>query len=698
MSNSNSTEYNLNSNVRMVLDDNYIEDVDLFVDENSWEILNVDNMNTFIFPYGYDPLNPSNYSKNNANNESCWCPSQVDIAIVFQSIGLANRKNSSENIKSTCPSFLKPKDYMSQDAKSGIANRPCGFLTSRGTIMPMPIIPTKNYIQNGLYIKQDNVLKSSDSYTVDKEKYNNCFNWVIPYDIKPPTGTDEYYNKTNDFLELKYYGVKEYTQEGFTFINASNCLNPKEDEKIYPRLYYLDDKLNSNSNNFYKLPSSISVNATDVVEESLIFSGDYGGAFAFCYEFHGGKTEEDDKNRPCINLQINTTNIFIPKVGNIEVYVENNKTDGSISMSKNSQKMGQITEDTFKGNMLLFYPVWNGIAISGGIDDASRVKDSKGTINVTVDNGFVAYKNNDVQMSDFCDPTINSFDTSSPKKMEVKKKSNKERNSVSIQWGKKIEMLTSNCLVSFAYTPVFFQKNLKFSLYIKDNYGRNTPVDVGSSLQSKTRNHYLYPIYFSNDTNYSCPDYVKGVKVVIDNEESNDENDKDVYYRFDLEFCHEQTNSSDNTYPRRGIEIFGFFHRVKVGNTKREIENKNGKISLKPSNNGFSEKFNLNYKKYNEILKISNENLDWIKFATDISVNRSAEQSGGRISLDKYAFLGQFETPPQPVGEIRLKAVGGNKNVYIGTEIEEFNDEESSNDSENSGTVYFTGVGVGMSN
>ena len=165
----------------------------------------------------------------------------------------------------------------------------------------------------------------------------------------------------------------------------------------------------------------------------------------------------------------------------------------------------------------------------------------------------------------------------------------------------------------------------------------------------------------------------KGKKVILDNADSDDESEQNVYYRFDFEF-----NSESKKFQRRGIEIFGFFHRVLVENKTREMENTNGRIELSPSENGFVDKF---IKNYNDTYSLKEfEESNWIKYATEINVNRSNTQSGGTITLDKYAMLGQFEHPPQPVGEVRLKAVGGNKKVYRNNE-----------------DVYFTGLGIGIS-
>lgn len=664
----------LKDNVRMVLDKNYLSDVDFGVTENSWEILNVNNMNTFVFPTVDVTKKDSNDNTttdiDNAKTESghpCWCPTQVDIAIVFKTIGESNK---TDGMTDTCPSFIKKKDYESKDLKKGIANRPCGFLTSRGSIMPMMIIPTKNYIQNGLNSYNNVVNNTYDkTYSVEYAEYNNCFNWV-----------PNLFETETKIETINYFGEKEKTQEGFTFINASNSLSIKE-KKVSTRIYVLDDARKGENNFYYTLPVDNKIK--DVVNESLIFSPDNGGAFAFCYNFHEIKSNEininkdgsySDSEKQIISLNFNNIDINIPKTGNIEVQIEKNKSYGSVTNSKNSQKMGQIEEKTFNnGTMIICYPVWNGIAISGGIDDTSTLKDSKGTVNVTIDNGFVAYKDKDVEMSDFCSPTIKKYNTSKPTPIVVKKQSSIAKKSVIINWGKCLTMKTINCLSSFAYSPVFFQKNLCFSLYIKDNSGINigTLSSSVNGIVPKSRNHYLYPIYFSNNTEYIMPSFVKGTKIILNNSDSTDTSEKEIYYRFDFEIKHK-----GGLYPRRGIELFGFLHQVKVGNKKREMENSNGRINLSPSNNGYNLQFNKKYQNYKNIL-----DQGWIKFATEINVNRSVEQSGGTITLDKYAMLGQFEKPQQPVGEVGLKATGGNNKVY------KYGD----------GGLYFTGLGVGLS-
>lgn len=652
----------LKDNVRMVLDENYLDNVKASMTENSWEILNVSNMKTFVFPDGCSPRKNSNEELLNARYESggrCWCPSQIDIAIVFETIGDSNIESLQDDVSKTCPSFIKPKDYMSEDFTKGIANRPCGFLTPRETLMPMIIIPTQNYIQNGIVLYTDkDKIKPDNTYSVITSEYNNCFNWIVKTNME---------DGTNKYDKIYFYGEKKPTQEGFSFINQSNSVNGVE-KIVSTRYYFLNDFVNGDGKFYYKLPNNTTTNS-DITQESLIFSSDYGGGFAFCYNFHGIKSGENEKEKPSISLTLNGCTINIPQAGNIEVNIGNNKSYGTVENSKNSQKMGQLLEKTFNGNMLIAYPTWNGIAISGGIDDSSTLKDSKGTINVTVDKGFIAYKNNDIEMSDFCHPSIKKYDTSKPTPMEVKKTSKSTKKTADVKWGSSLDLRTINCLSSFAYTPVFFQKNLKFSLYLKDNSGKEISTELDAVMQNNTRNHYLYPIFFLNNTEYSIPTEVKGKKIILDNDTVEDQSEKEIYYRFDFEFKHR-----NGLYPRRGIEIFGFFHRVTVKNKTREMTNENGRIKLSSSDYGFVKKFNENYLNYSNIIKES-----WIEYATDISVNRSSEQSGGTIQLDKYAILGQFEQPPQPVGEVRLKAIGGNNNVYRGKD------------------VYFTGLGVGMS-
>lgn len=657
---SNNPENTLTDNVRMVLDTNYVDNVPASMTENSWEILNVANMNTFVFPEGYKNDDTLFNAKEERGSE-CWCPEKIDIAIVFQTIEEANLREG--EIKSKTPSFLKEKDYRSEDdtENPGISNRPCGFLTSRETLMPMMIIPTKNYIQNGLvHLSEKFSDNPNKTYSVVTNDYGTCFNWVIETQVE---------DETNPFEEMKYYGSKCITQEDFSFINLSNSSNPKEYQKISTRYYLLEDEV---EDFYYKLPEEKVCD--DVVQESLIY-GTNGGAFAFSYNFHGAKTGGDENKKPNLLLHVSNNVVNIPQVGNIEVTIEKNKSTGSITTSKNSQKMGQLSESTFSnGTMIIFYPVWNGIALSGGIDDMTRVKDNKGTINVTIDSGFIANKTKDVEMSDFSYPNIKVYNTSKPKPMIVKEMSSDKKQSVAMTYDPILQLRTINCFSSFAYTPVFFQKSLKFSLYIKDNSGKNISTQMDAVLQNSTRQHFLYPICYLNNTDYSVPEEVEGKKIILKNEDSENTEEENVYYRFDFDFT-----SKAGLFQRRGIEIFGFFHRVTVENKTREMENTNGRIELNKSEFGFSEMFNKNYDNYNKIFE-KESNTSWIDFATDMNVNRSPEQSGGTITLDKYAMIGQFEKPPQPVGEVRLKAIGGNKMVYRNNE-----------------DVYFTGIGIGIS-
>lgn len=721
---SSSTSELQESNVRMVLDDDFLPSIVDSMTENSWEILNVSNMNTFVFPG--DNSSPGTTEEPNLNT---YCPKNVDIALVFQTIEQANGLNPSDD--EYCPSFLKLKDYNggSDSSKGGIKDRPCGFLTPRNSIMPMIIIPTKNYTHNGL-VFSDEINNPKKGVSVPASS-DNCFNWIV---------TKKSDENPNQFTEYKNYGNVVITQEGFSFINTSSAMSSKEkngnsnpatkksDGKTITRKYVLNDKIDEGKDFYYQPDKS-----EDIEDDSLIFiAGDTnenykngGGAFAFAYDFHDSQTnnQEDDDNsseKPAIQLEFSaytssnsststgeskTSKMYIniPQNGNIEVNLFGEKTSGSVTPSKNSQKMGQLLEKTFSdGTMIVCYPAWNGWAISGGIDDKSKLKDSAGTINVTVDNGFFAVLNNDASMADFCDPHFSEYDTKLGEEITViNNNNNPDRTTdtnLSVIYDHILSLQTKNCFVSFAYTPVFFQRNMKFSVYIKDSFG-NDIID-GADNSTPTRTHYLYPIYYKN--NYSVADgEVKGKVMKVD---TNTEGEQETYYRFDFSF-------DATRYQRRGMELFGFFHRVVGKNRKREMNNYNGRINIGRDgvyNDGFVERFNKRFQGvYENPLKnpssfhedrdfAGSYNTDWIKYATEISVNRSSTQTGGTISLDKYAMIGQIQHPYQPIGEVRLKAIGG--------KVKKNNTNDSSASSDeyiktyvNEENVYFTGLGIGLS-
>ena len=239
-------------NVYFVLDNNFLKQVKDNRRENSWEILNVGNMNTFVFP------NDSKSTGTNAvaeNGAKCWCPSNIDIACVFETIGYANMDKSG---KSTKPSFVKEKYWATagmytggagdggdnktkliEGVQAGLMNRPCGFLTPRQSIMPMIIIPSDKFVQNGLTINY-NMTNKNPYFSVDEKKYKNAFNWWINTNRKDnlskkkinvfeknlPQDTLNILKNSVNFdglnkvdgtgaTTLKYYGKKVFDEEGF---------------------------------------------------------------------------------------------------------------------------------------------------------------------------------------------------------------------------------------------------------------------------------------------------------------------------------------------------------------------------------------------------------------------------------------------------------------------------------------------------
>ena len=340
----------LNSNVRMELDTNFVSEVTANMEENSWEILNVNQMNSFVFPKDYK-MNTNSSSEDSSRG---WSLKNIDVAIVFETIGNANIERGNDTVYNTVPTFLKNKDYISEDETSGIANRPCGFLTSRGTVMPMIIIPTNLFTNNGLVCPEMSTANGyNPDYMVSVKENGNCFNWQVMY-------TEE--QKKLD--KIRFYGKKVSTQEGFSFIDTSGSLTQSEKEKIKQRYYYMNDI----GGNIHLLPNqtingSIHIDGNgfpfDIERESLIFGstngGTYGGAFAFSYLFNGAKTSEDEKNQPKIKLNIGNIEVDLPQSGNIEVNIEQNKTTGSLSEVKSCQKMGQKLEKPFeKAETIIF--------------------------------------------------------------------------------------------------------------------------------------------------------------------------------------------------------------------------------------------------------------------------------------------------------------------------------------------------------
>lgn len=663
----------LTDNVRIILDNNWVKENEERLTENNWEIIPVNTLQTAIFP-----INADEPDENGEKKE--WRPNQLDAAIYFKTIAQANGDL-------TCPSFLKPKDYIFQteNGKSGICNYSSGFITSRGSIMPRIIFPTDLFIQNGIVFNTEFDKESGNpNFTVDTS-FGNCFNWTIT--IKDGGET------FNPFDKINSYGEIIVTEENFSFVNTSSCSDVIEKDKIMNRVYRLVDGEKDLSSFIYSLPDNY---IPDDLEKEPYIGGSEGkgGAFAICYNYSGAntndnnETEDEEKYTPTIKISHGENiEFFIPNTGKIGATINDNISTGTITPVENTLKMGQMLEKTFKGNMVLFYPVWNGIAVSAGISDAETY-DSKTGMTSVIDQGFIAFKNPDVQMSDFCNPLQSEYDTQNPSSIEVEEKNSE--NSVKIEWNNNICLSMFNCFGSFAYMPVFFQKKLSFSVFIRDDSGANiismesvNPTELSDEL---TYDHYMYPIYYDNDSGYTKPNKVIGKKLVLKESDGTDKEEQ-VYYRFDFNF-------NSDKYQRRGIEIFGFIHQTKTRHKPRTIDNDNGRIKdLDSSNNGAVKKFNSNHPNYNSV--IVNEEIHggeeqgWIKYATSINVNRSSDQTGGQIVLDKYAFIGQFDKIPQPVGEVRLRALGGNTKAY------KMGSGEGSNGGEGS-DVFFTGIGFGI--
>lgn len=675
-------------NVKFIIDSLKSSNQDPNYETNNWEVLRVTD-----FVQGILPINENN----------SWKPVQVDKAIYYQTLFKTLNSDVDENTTEfKKPSIISKTDWIQSSSGSsinGIASYSSGFITSRGSIIPQILFPSERIKENGIEVRKFE--KTTSDTKVDTPTYNNCFNWI--YDYKDGEEVEDNVATSNISKNPNSAGKKYDASSNFTFVSTFPCV--EESKKSNKKIYHLREEETYK----YELPT---IENEDLVNEPF-FGGkvksdsedglNAGCAFGFCYNFLNNSIE-GTKITPSIKLDVGPNISFsIPQNGFIEATIEKpsvsqpatpdpTKATGSITTVKNCPTMGQLGE-AFGGDgkLLMVYPIWGGFAVSGGLNN-SMVIDSSGGTSV-VDNGFYVLKSKDSKMTSYCLPLQSDFDIRNPKPTFVLNKpqdaTKTEAINMAINWGNEINLTLNDSQLNFAYTPLYFHKSLKFSVFLRDVAGAGIGTSTEDPLQN-SYNHFLYPIVCLNDTDYKCngvdsptsfssmeslPDWkIQGEKISILSE-SGSEIPNQVYYKFDFDF-------SSDYYQRRGIEIFGFVHQTTTIMKKGVIDNSNGEISgFLPTSNGYIKAFQDEYPEYNPIVDDLDSETAWIQFANAISINRNPQQTGGNINIDKYSFMGLQDKIPQPIGEVRFKVDGMSGGIY-----------------ENDKSVLFTGIAMELGN
>lgn len=579
---------------------------------------------------------------------------------------------------------------------------PCGIRTEQGTIIPQIIIPSDNYlgIENGLKFPNSddfNLIhgknEGGNTSTMDGMGYI----WsAVEFNVNLQQIKDE--NQSSAYVEIlknkELYGTAEQLENSlYAYINNGNSLNDVLDRpSIATRQYKLDISKDANE-----------------------------GAFAFCYKMKHmtaqgiGNTAEQQSSGPIISLihPMSRTvlikkkkrndftskkynyndhemalSIVIPGKGDIYAAVgvgkgssgTNNIAHGGLSQVDKDfvppQCLSTLQENAC--TPLIIYPTYAGVIITNSI-----IKNAlTGTDQIFVGNGLnnvknelyvaeakrsaqiIAYTKGDLDYDLKWFPTLVQ-EAREPLKIQLALRrvitdtfvKNEE---ITLKWIKSVG--------NFAYVPIFFHKNLEFSLFFKGNTNSNgnnlaattsrVKVKITSSGEDEQNKYYVYPIinYIGKDDDYDS-DVIAVVSSYFNDKDTKvnaaipfqvgsqcfyDSDTQQTIYRADFLF---KTRANKNVrYP---LQVFGAAIVNKTYGKPFSMENSNG--SFNPTG----------LKLHDSVSSYSKNFFDLI---TKCDISLGLDGVTGKLSLDGYICKSGIDIfSSQYVGELDLDVVSINE-------------------------------------
>jgi hypothetical protein len=477
---------------------------------------------------------------------------------------------------STIPCFISSQSF------PALGNAASGFLTSEFSVMPKIIVPSTCLVDNG---------------SVDVEKYKaiktdtseNLFNWEL-------TDKDGGGKPADIFKEVGLGGF-----EGSQFLTVKSKTDTDENSSV---TMVLDEPPDPKPTGFWTSGS-----ANDLVVT---------GCFALMLNITPTRSGKSNPSAAAekswlVEMDFGDVNMKLQESGALTVNVggEELGNTGVANLNDSQAKEGppqmkNIAEgDAF---LLLVYPVWNGVIVTNGVQDA------KSTVNVS--SVFVPKLK---EAAIFQDTYSTKFDPLAPDQVLVGIGAGDT--SVLVGFGDTLTVTATNCRADLAYVPCFFSHRLWFDEWFLTQ--KNT------ATVNYTYN--VYPIWTKNGTAAEFLP-VPEINAITKAGPTADTEFKLVQWRMQM------------PKPNRfGGQIFGSYLCIEEEN-KFPSKNDNGSFSLSFSGGTPGD---------------PSPSTDWTDYIQSISVTIGFDGSSGSIVVDKYGFAGQTAEATQSVGAIRISMDSG---------------------------------------
>ena len=543
----------------------------------------------------------------------------------------------------------------------GLTNSPSGFITPANTLMPKLVIPSFGLVDNGIEAGTDN-----GSFG----ERRGVFNWSVLAVTQDDTGTLMPYDTTgaNSYLNLKYLesngdvgskwvymGWKDDSQK-ISKIKLSCAVNA---ERVAALQQFASDPTTLVGNGAGLILLNITPNNAGKKQ-----TGGADGGENWSVEI------EYPNSTDSVKINFNDTGSTIISIKNPAGNIEQTKM--TLTQAKGKEQPPQYQKMISSGTKgsspycIVVYPIWNGVAVSDGIQDGSDAQT----------NSSFAMKDKDAHVLDqaYTTPFLpeNNLGNSealwgtdgagtplhggsqdfavggqSPADLNFKAAT---PSNVIPNFGTGLNLTLNGCKASIAYLPLFFLKYVNFDYYFTSNVdldssGNPDPFPGASPNAGYPKldafYQWAFPIWTDNTSNFKMKHYN-----MDGNYQSPPAATVDAEYRR-MNFSGFNDNSAtapQDFYGSYGGEFFGFWFEADE-NQLINIVNGDGAYPLGSFWSG-------------GVAGDPNPLGSWIDYIENLNVSVGLDGASGSISIDKYGVAGQTAEPDQNIGSLILSALG----------------------------------------
>ena len=495
---------------------------------------------------------------------------------------------------------------------SSLKEAPSGFITAVKSVMPRIIVPSDILVDNGLKTYPNDLAKAAYK---DGAVWKDLFNW----ELMTLNGVGIPLTDTFKYAQIAGFRSSQYvSSKAKDDTVAENIMVMKLENPSNPPLGSSHDWLKADSSNLV-----------------------VGGAFVLMLNIVPSRAATADpadvaKKKWKVTIEFGEVVIIMDDTGSTEVsigdtvppvpYADHNTTKVNLAQGKGKMGPPQVEHIHEKDPyILLVYPVWNGLVIASGVQDAYAT--------VFSSSYFVPKLK---KVSILQTPYSIPFDPQAPAAIEVKcGTASTNPDWVLVDFGSKMTLTAENCRFDVAYVPCFFSKKMWFDEWRV--YSKDQPPDISYTFD-------VYPIWTKNNTAADLMPAGTGPTIITTAFASTTPNTDYGYEKWRLEQDH---------YNRVSGEVFASIYRVTETNNN-PIKNKNGNFDIvftpdpdvgDPTPTG-----------------------SWHDYVQSASVSIGLDGSNGQLTVDKYGIAGQFTIADQSIGAITLDVTtGANDTPDIGS-------------------------------